>query len=162
MTAVPRNRVENCNRAEQQHARTSLLTSGWYLSARRRYARLISLGAADGETPSTSYGDSLRPPPAPARTLTLERRQRCAAGPRQERRAKLLRHVESPARHRKQREGEGGTRRRLEATNGRDRCSGAAACSCSAMAQPEAEEWDLLPFEWIRDTTGTGRIGSGH
>lgn len=38
---------------------TSLLTSGWYLRANFLYARLISWGLADGETPNTSYGDSL-------------------------------------------------------------------------------------------------------
>ena len=105
--------------------------------------RLISLGTTDGDTPSTSYGDSLRPPPpALACALTLVRLQR-GAGPRHERRAEVPGLEEAAtAMLTKGGGGRGTARRPCEAASGRGG-HGAAACSCSAMAQqgpPEAEE----------------------
>ena len=115
-------------------ARTALLTSGWNLRASRRYARLISSGGADGGTPSTSYGDSPRPPlPAPARALTLaRRRRRGGAGAGEERRVEGPSREEATARRTR---GDGGAaKRRREERRGRGGC-GVAAWSCSAMAQ---------------------------
>jgi hypothetical protein len=101
---------------------------------------LISLGAADGDTPSTSYGDSLcPPPPAPVRALTLERRQR-GAGPRQERGAEGPGlEAAATAMLTKGGGGQGATRRPWKAVSGRGG-QRAAARSCSAMAQQDRQQ----------------------